>query len=722
MKLIFGLAFICTTIFAVSTETPVVVRDEYQQLYGALTPNGFIGNRSWNSMGRFSEGVCAVAEEFGGPWGIIDQTGKLVIQLVFDKIGECKEGLIPVEKGNLRSYLKADGSVGIEFKDEVEEIRSFSAGRAAVKKSGLFGYIGRDGNFVIPPSYEEARPFSVDNNLAAVKINGRWGWVDSKGELIILPQWSNVGDFNGGCAPAQKEKDGAWGYIDVKGNPVIEARYAEAANFKDGYADVNFQGKWCLINTRGELESGIQADEVWGPVQGLSKFRIENSRIGDHYGLAHPDGTVILAARWRQILLDRSSYVAIQSDTGHEGFANGMFAIVTKNGDASRFYSMPEEIYPSTNPPMKSNRSGPIIGIATGLKSNFVLTAHKGGVGDLWKWESGGLKAIRTFERAGRDIIGHLGGVDDGVTSCILSPNGDIAVFGRRDGYVLYDTATGHKINQTRGGGESFSFSPSGKMFLMDDELYETNSGQRVATLKLMGEAQDVQWVKDDELWVVTWTTVDEMVLNAAGIEKMERLPSHLAHYDLRALNTEDPNNLFPEIEPDRYRELKPGACSIRISPGKTRIGVAYHNPAMITIHSCVDLSRGSKLDMSDAVNSEKWKTRSDIFEDYSTEDGAYLGKPTLAWMNDSTIACSGLWEVKDGSVWTSLIRLWHDAELEGSGEGGWFLRDLPIADGPIARISSLGEGLLIYSNSNGKVGCVGKGIDGRFYSKLLGD
>jgi hypothetical protein len=54
-----------------------------------------------------------------------------------------------------------------------------------------------------------------------------------------------------------------WGYINKNGEMVIEPQFRRAAMFQDGLASVYIDGRWALINIKGEHIRDIDEPLNW---------------------------------------------------------------------------------------------------------------------------------------------------------------------------------------------------------------------------------------------------------------------------------------------------------------------------------------------------------------------------------------------------------------------------------------------------------------------------
>ncbi len=193
----------------------------------------------------------------GGKTGYIDRTGKLVVNPQYDQSSEFADGLArvcvgPCDPEHWRGYRFTEKGMRTErleqtFKygyiDETgkmvinpmfESAEDFSEGVAGVcigngcyfsppsetpKEEGKWGYIDKTGAMVIPPQFEYVALFH--EGLAAVAVGNKWGYIDETGKFVINPQYDSAAEFDNGVAAvglkvASTDKY-QYGYIDRNG-------------------------------------------------------------------------------------------------------------------------------------------------------------------------------------------------------------------------------------------------------------------------------------------------------------------------------------------------------------------------------------------------------------------------------------------------------------------------------------------------------------------------
>lgn len=176
-------------------------------------------------------------------WGVIDNSGKIIINPQFDEI--------------------------------------FSDGDNFIIRSGKkWGWIDSDGDFLINPQFRDVcnRGFN-GSDLAAVKVGDKWGYINKKGKLEINPQFESASPFFGDIALIYKRRSGH-GIIDCEGKFVANPQYDEVYS---GYYNKKITGvKYSFDYDDFSMESDYL------DVKSVVKI-IKSNINGNFYGLDHSE-------------------------------------------------------------------------------------------------------------------------------------------------------------------------------------------------------------------------------------------------------------------------------------------------------------------------------------------------------------------------------------------------------------------------------------------------
>ncbi len=164
--------------------------------------------------------------------------------------------------GLFSGYALTEEELDIKWLDkQYQKIGDFREGLMPVKFDNKWGFINKDGVEVIPCKYDDTNDFN--EGLAAVNIGGeiddneefaggKWGFIDKTGKIVVDLKYDKVENFSEGLAAVSinKNKDdlsGQWGYVDKTGKEIIPLHYKYAHNFSEGVAFVSTEGDYGSI-------------------------------------------------------------------------------------------------------------------------------------------------------------------------------------------------------------------------------------------------------------------------------------------------------------------------------------------------------------------------------------------------------------------------------------------------------------------------------------------
>jgi hypothetical protein len=209
---------------------------------------------------HFSEDLAAFKSNF--KWGFIDESGKIIINAQFDRVGDFSEGLAMIgNEGSpkmLFGYINKKGEMTIN--PQFDQANEFIDGMALVKLNDKYGYIDTEGKFIINAQFDEAAPFA--DGLARVKVGDKYGFIDKSGKIVINPQFEKVGSFSEGLALVISE-DNKVGYINKEGAFHINVQFEEAHDFNNKMAPVKMNDKYGFIDNNGKIIVNPQFDAVY---------------------------------------------------------------------------------------------------------------------------------------------------------------------------------------------------------------------------------------------------------------------------------------------------------------------------------------------------------------------------------------------------------------------------------------------------------------------------
>ncbi|MFT4646325.1 MAG: hypothetical protein ACI8RP_001520 [Urechidicola sp.] len=235
-----------------------------------------------------------------GKFGCFDRNGNIVIPFKYDLMLDFKNGLAPVQKGNLFGYINKKGEMEIPLK--YKAAFPFENNLALVSSDNSLDYsINRKGEkvadmgnvskiyygteFIVTTKNREVilsnlkgekigssdfkyfnydptqlmKPFSDDAILVQSAKNNNYAVIDNNGKVIIPPVYAQIlPNFSEGLFFAQKEVNGKWGIVNSENNELTPFIYDSVNYIRWGNlfsphkeASVYIGGKKVIIKSDG---------------------------------------------------------------------------------------------------------------------------------------------------------------------------------------------------------------------------------------------------------------------------------------------------------------------------------------------------------------------------------------------------------------------------------------------------------------------------------------
>lgn len=265
-------------------------------------------------------------------YGLIDKTGKLIIDYQYDAIyRDNQTGNFRVYKGKNAGLLSVDGEEVLPT--VYSKVNCLGDNEFLVQKEDKTFYISADGqekeikNGIFDQYYMK--------NLFPVMVNDKIGYVDANGKIIIPAEydvtWTRRG-FEGGFVILQKGKntyifseDGSilletdkeidvkwngqgllrfkenrkWGYMTMDGKVIVEPKYRAVYEFKDGFGKISKDDyEPIYVDVNGKTYS----QDEYGKAQ-ARPFWAKYNHSSYEYALIRKDGKPVLPYDYSNITI-----------------------------------------------------------------------------------------------------------------------------------------------------------------------------------------------------------------------------------------------------------------------------------------------------------------------------------------------------------------------------------------------------------------------------------
>ena len=166
---------------------PVIFITENEKL-GFKNPdtNEIVIEPKYDYAEDFVDGLAAV--ELDGKWGLIDETEKEVVPIIYDLFWghiEVIDGFVVAKLNGKWGIVDINsGGKFVPFLyDEIDIIHFWYI--SVVKLNGKYGFIDRTGKVVVPIIYDSVEYFSIYKDLRT-KLNGKWCSIDKTNKVVEI--------------------------------------------------------------------------------------------------------------------------------------------------------------------------------------------------------------------------------------------------------------------------------------------------------------------------------------------------------------------------------------------------------------------------------------------------------------------------------------------------------------------------------------------------------
>lgn len=263
----------------------------------------------YNIVGKFIDNrayvVPMVYENI--PLGYIDEDGKEIVPLKY-KYGninpDFSDGLAAVQStdNNKFGYIDKEGNVVIDFK--YDNAGYFCDGLAPVALNGQMGFIDKQGNTAIPFDNRLSASMYEDNLAAVQDLDGQYVFINKSGEKVINDSFEEIRIYpeetgfklikNGYVVV---KKNGKYGLIDTKGNIVLDMQYDDLDPFIEDLALAKKNNKYGFLDKDKNIAIPFEYDDAWSFRNGLAKVQIIKNSI-PKYGFVDKNGKQIIAVEY----------------------------------------------------------------------------------------------------------------------------------------------------------------------------------------------------------------------------------------------------------------------------------------------------------------------------------------------------------------------------------------------------------------------------------------
>jgi len=161
--------------------------------------------------------------------------------------------------------------------------------------------------------------FPVTEGYKGFRKDGKFGFRDEMGRIRVANRYDSIAPFSSGLAAVKLM--GKWGFVDIRDKLIIQPTFDKPSLFNGEYALVRRNGKYGVINRQGKVMLKTEYDEMVLSDR-ESCYRI---RKGKFHGIASISGKMLIEPRFEYAMPTGNGQVLVK---------DGPYGVVTLEGMA----------------------------------------------------------------------------------------------------------------------------------------------------------------------------------------------------------------------------------------------------------------------------------------------------------------------------------------------------------------------------------------------------
>lgn len=183
--------------------------------------------RCFDVFDNFSNLSLFDNSNISGKWGLVNSTGKMIVDFTYDKVGDFHDNVAWVVLNNQYGMVDNTGKICIPI--QYAKLSDCNLGVVWAWSGDNLDKIGlltKTGKPLTEMKYSEVNVF--EDSVAWVKVNNLYVLINGNGKELTQPRYPKVSDFYNGVANVWSEQN-AMGCVNKSGKEIARTIYGEAA-------------------------------------------------------------------------------------------------------------------------------------------------------------------------------------------------------------------------------------------------------------------------------------------------------------------------------------------------------------------------------------------------------------------------------------------------------------------------------------------------------------
>jgi hypothetical protein len=316
-------------------------------------------NKTYDSLIR-DENNGFITYKTNGKWGLMDETGNVLTDALYDEVGPFYEGLAYVISNEKFGFIDETGEVVISI--IYQSASHFAQGLAAVKKDDAYGFIDKEGKVFLEFVYSYAYGFDDFGNAIVEYESGEaelYGLIKKSDKSFLIRDALEINGY--GPLYAVEKTEGEFYLYKADGTRFNTKTYDEIwrvsgyyANVEDIDGDVRVlfredgseiisfdyyeSGYQNVVSSEGETQILYKEDDKYLDIYTVDKqYRIEADELyqllpeerflverDDKVGIITKSGDIILEFQYDELFVSSDGFIAYEVN-GKIGIMNSEY-------------------------------------------------------------------------------------------------------------------------------------------------------------------------------------------------------------------------------------------------------------------------------------------------------------------------------------------------------------------------------------------------------------
>jgi len=221
------------------------------------------------------------------------------------------QDLFPIKVNNQWGLIDTQGQIVVEpIYDAIGEFRQFHY--AVMQRDGMVGMLNGQAQEIISPRYDDLKV--LDSTHIAVMHQNEWMLVDLNENIILDKGYERVTMLDNGFLKVMY--DGKWCVVDPNGKHLCDATYDEIEILQDKYFLTHLNDQVGLLSLDGKLLLGARCEQIVPLADQVILYRLY-----DQWGITTLEGQILIDPSFDSYKMLGTQFIKLLTEKGTRLFS-----------------------------------------------------------------------------------------------------------------------------------------------------------------------------------------------------------------------------------------------------------------------------------------------------------------------------------------------------------------------------------------------------------------